>query len=132
MLEKKGVLDKMVSDYLNTTKMNYSITYEEWNLLKMFANKLLSFHEIIEVLSKSKIITLSIVQRVYQLLLDHLDSSIDALYNLLYGATRSTINIGQLMTLKNTYKMMKENLLKYEWDLKKILCSLLPQYWTHK
>lgn len=84
----------MVSDYLNTTKMNYSITYEEWNLLKMFANKLLSFHEIIEVLSKSKIITLSIVQRVYQLLLDHLDSSIDALYNLLYGATRSTINIG--------------------------------------
>ena len=44
----------MVSDHLNTNKVKFLIEDEEWELLNVFSDELLSFREAIEVFSKSK------------------------------------------------------------------------------
>lgn len=116
---EKNILDKVVSDYLNLIKINYSISSKEWDLLKTCLDELLSFHEIVEVLSKSKTTNVSTILRVYQLLIDPLNSSIDVLNNLSYDIRRLIMTIKQVTMLKSTYKMMKEKLLKYECHLKR-------------
>lgn len=119
MLEKREALNKIKwLSQLDLTKMNYLISSEEWDLLKMFAYKHLSFYKITKALSKSKTSTASTVLKVYQLLIDRLDLSINTLNNISYDARGLTMNIELVTTLKSTYKAMKEKLLKYEWHLK--------------
>ena len=56
--KKTEVLKAMASDYLNTNKVNFLIEDDEWELLKMFADELLAFCEAIEVILRSKSVTL--------------------------------------------------------------------------
>ena len=68
--EKREVLKVMVSDHLNTNKVNFLIEDEEWELLKMFSYELLAFREATLVFSKSKSITLPNVSGLYRLLIE--------------------------------------------------------------
>ena len=52
--EKRELLKPMARDHLNTNKVKFLIEDDEWELLKMFANELLAFHEAFEEFSKSK------------------------------------------------------------------------------
>lgn len=58
----------MSCEYLNMTKVIYLIEYEGQYLLKMFVDKLLSFHVVTKVLSKLNVTIMSIVLRFYKLL----------------------------------------------------------------
>ena len=71
--EKREVLKVMASDHLNTNKAKNLIEDEEWELLKMFADELLAFHEATQVFSKLKSITSPNVSRLYGLLVERLD-----------------------------------------------------------
>ena len=68
--EKREVLKVMASNHLNTKKEKFLIEDEEWELLKMFTNELLVFHEATQVLSKSKSITSPTVLGHYELLVE--------------------------------------------------------------
>lgn len=109
--EKRRVLDKMASDYLNTNKINYSILEEEWDLLKIFSDELESFSEATNIFSQSKSITSPFVFRVHQILLGQLQSSIDNL-----DTTTRGISIGDEVarSLRGAYTAMMEKLVEYQ------------------
>ena len=68
------MLKAMVSDHLNTNKVNFLIKDEEWEVLKTFSNKLFAFHEATKVFSKLKSITLPNALGLYILLVERLDT----------------------------------------------------------
>ena len=70
------MLKAMASNHLNTNKVNFIIKDDEWELLKMFTNELMAFHEAIEVFSKSKSITLPNILGLYGLLVEQYNSLI--------------------------------------------------------
>ena len=68
MCEKREVLKVMASDHLNTNRANFLIEDEEWELLKMFADKLLAFLEATQVFSMWKSIMSPNALGLYELL----------------------------------------------------------------
>ena len=62
----------MASDQLNTNRTKFLIEDEEWELLKMFADKLLAFLEATQVFSMSKSIMSPNALGLYELLVERL------------------------------------------------------------
>ena len=88
------------------------IMSKEWDLLKIFANKLLAFQEATEMFSQSKASTLPNVTSIFDPLLNQLNTSIVALGNPSQGVMRRPMSIEQSMALKAAYAVMKTKLLK--------------------
>ena len=97
----------------------FLVTSKEWDLLKMFTNKILAFCEAIEIFFKSKSITSPNVTSAFDLLLNHLTTSIVVLENTCQDVVGKPMSIEQLMVLKGAYIVMKAKLLKYESHVKR-------------
>ena len=111
--DKMKVLNAMTTTCLKDGKGISLIMSEEWDLLKIFAYKLLAFKEAIEMFSQSKAITSPNVTSIFDLLLNQLNTSIIALGNPSQGVMGRPMSIEQLMALKGAYKVIKTKLLKY-------------------
>ena len=87
----------------------------------MFAYELLDFHKTTEIFSKSKAITSPNATSIFDLLLNHFNTSIATLLNPSQGAMETLISIEQSRTLKGAYTTMKAKLVKYELQVKRKL-----------
>ena len=124
-LEKRQVLDKMASNTINELENDFSITVNEWELLKMFASVLSPYHDCVELLSRSKTVSASTALRILEALLSMVASWINDLDKLLSTASNSTWSAEQQTTLKDTYIVMKEKLVKYDNSLKRSLAFVI-------
>ena len=84
---------------------------KEWDLLKIFANKLQAFQEATKMSSQSKAITLPNVTSIFDFLLNQLNTSIFALGNPSQGAMGRPISIEQSTALKGAYTTIKKSYL---------------------
>ena len=116
--DKRKVLNAMAKSCLKDGKGISLIMSEEWDLLKIFADKLLAFQEATDMFSQSKTIISPNVPSIFDLLLNRLNTSIFALGNPSRGVMGRPMSIEQSMTLKGAYTMMKTKLLKYDPQVK--------------
>ena len=82
-LDKRKVLNAMMTTCLKDDKEIYLIMSEEWNIIKIYAYELLAFKEAIKMFSQSKAITSPNVTSIFYLLLNHHNTSIVAFLILL-------------------------------------------------
>ena len=113
------MLNAMATTCLKDGKEIFLIMSEEWDLLKILADKLLAFQEATEIFSQSKAITLPNVTSIFDLLLNQLNTSIVALGNPSQGVMGRPMSIEQSMALKVAYIVMKTKLITYEPQVKR-------------
>ena len=117
--DKRKVLNTMATTCLKGGKGISLIMSEEWDLLKIFADKLLDFMEATEMFSQSKAIALPNVTSIFDLFLNQLNTSIISLGNPSQGVMERRMSIEQSMALKGAYTVMKTKLLKYKPQVKR-------------
>ena len=112
--EKRKVLNAMATTCQKDGKYIFLLTSQEWDLLKMFVDKLLAFWEATEIVCKSKSIPSLNVTSIFDLLLNQLNSSIVVLENSFQDLVGKPMSIEKSVGLKGAYIVMKAKLLKYD------------------